>query len=61
MNFRSMKESKPINLLWTSGWDSTFRLLQLVVEQKVSVQPIYIIDTGRASTLTEIKSMDIIK
>jgi len=46
--------NKPINLLWTGGWDSTFRLLQLLVEHKKTVQPYYIIDTGRSSTLKEI-------
>lgn len=46
--------NKPINLLWTGGWDSTFRLLQLLVDYKAEVQPYYIIDTGRRSTLKEI-------
>ena len=49
MNTHSM----PINLLWTGGWDSTFRLLQLIVDYRQIVQPIYIIDTARASTLQE--------
>ncbi|HSJ66208.1 MAG TPA: hypothetical protein VK921_00960 [Anditalea sp.] len=44
----------PINLLWTGGWDSTFRLLQILVDYKQKVQPYYIIDTGRGSTLKEI-------
>jgi len=45
---------QPINLLWTGGWDSTFRFLQIVIDYKHPVQPFYIIDTGRDSTLIEI-------
>lgn len=52
------QNSNITNLLWTGGWDSTFRLLQLVVEQRVVVQPIYVMDTARASTITEIQTMD---
>ena len=31
------------NLFWTSGWDSTFRLLQLLIVEKKKVQPIYLV------------------
>lgn len=31
------------HLLWTGGWDSTFRLLQLLFEEKKVVKPHYII------------------
>jgi len=48
------KKDQPINLLWTGGWDSTFRFLQIVIDYKQPVQPYYIIDTGRDSTLIEI-------
>lgn len=47
-------------LLWTGGWDSTFRLLQLLLIEKRSVQPIYVIDSTRSSTLRELESMDLI-
>jgi 7-cyano-7-deazaguanine synthase len=47
-------------LLWTGGWDSTFRLLQLLLIEKRSVQPIYVIDSTRYSTLRELESMDVI-
>jgi len=50
-----------INLLWTGGWDSTFRLLYLVFVEKKSVQPFYIIDTQRPSTLNELKAMHVIR
>ncbi|MBS7635386.1 hypothetical protein KEJ34_07915 [Candidatus Bathyarchaeota archaeon] len=50
-----------INLLWSGGWDSTFRLLYLVFVEKKCVQPFYIVDTERASTLNELKAMHIVR
>jgi len=50
-----------INLLWSGGWDSTFRLLYLVFVEKRCVQPYYIVDTGRPSTLNELKAMHVIR
>lgn len=35
--------------LWTGGWDSTFRMVELSRED-VIVQPVYVIDEGRKST-----------
>jgi 7-cyano-7-deazaguanine synthase in queuosine biosynthesis len=46
-----------VHLLWTGGWDSTFRLLQLLVETEARVQPIYVVDEKRASTPREIDTM----
>jgi hypothetical protein len=54
-------KGKITNLLWTGGWDSTFRLLQLVLQEKVQVQPFYLIDADRQSTGIEIKTMRNIK
>jgi hypothetical protein len=34
-------------LLWTGGWDSTFRLLSLLVLERREVQPYYVIDRPR--------------
>lgn len=45
-------------LLWTSGWDSTFRLLQIVLIKKETVQPIYIIDNCRKSLKNEVTAID---
>jgi hypothetical protein len=53
--------AEPVNLLWTGGWDSTFRLLQLVLLYERKVQPYYIIDADRLSTLAEIRAMRGIK
>ena len=36
-------EMERVNLFWTGGWDSTFRLLQIVFEEKKKVQPYYVI------------------
>src|SRR5690606_13578695 len=41
---RSPSATPPVNLLWTGGWDSTFRLLSLVVQQHRCVQPYYVLD-----------------
>lgn len=46
-----------IDLLWTSGWDSSFRLLQAALVEKRKVRPHYIIDAARRSTGLEILRM----
>jgi 7-cyano-7-deazaguanine synthase in queuosine biosynthesis len=48
-------------LFWTGGWDSTFRLLQLLLLQKKKVQTYYLIDEDRLSTGIELRTMKIIK
>lgn len=47
--------SGTIDLLWTGGWDSTFRLLQLLLGEKKTVQPFYMIDPARTSAGIEIQ------
>lgn len=47
-------------VLWTGGWDSTFRVLDLVLNKKQLVEPYYIIDHQRTSTEMELKTMDLI-
>ena len=54
-------QTEPINLFWTGGWDSSFRLIQLVFIYKKKVQPYYIIDPDRNSTSLEIRAMTNIK
>jgi hypothetical protein len=46
-----------VNLLWTGGWDSTFRLLQLLLIHRVPVVPHYLEDPTRASTQIELRTM----
>ena len=48
-------------LFWTGGWDSTYRLLDLLLIQKEQVQPIYIMDPNRMSMAHELKTMQKIK
>jgi len=58
---KKKEENTAINILWTGGWDSTFRLLQLVLLQRFKIQPFYLIDSDRLSTGIEIKTMKDIK
>jgi len=58
--FRSLrrKQSEVVSVLWSGGWDSTFRIIQLL-EQGKTVLPIYIayrIDV-RANTTQELDAM----
>jgi hypothetical protein len=46
-----------IRLLWTGGWDSSFRLLQIVVMEKKRVQPYYICDADRRSLHLELRAI----
>ena len=50
-----------INLLWTGGWDSTYRLLELVLAREAAVQPWYVSDPNRRSTAREIQAMEEIR
>lgn len=49
-----------VNLFWTGGWDSTFRLLQLI-QQGAVVQPHYIRDPNRDSLNKEIQTINEIR
>ena len=46
-----------INVLWTGGWDSTYRVLELLVMENQTVRPYYIVDPGRRSIANEIIAM----
>ncbi len=46
----------PIQLLWTGGWDSSFRLVELS-RMPVTVQPIYLFGDGRRSKSYELRAM----
>lgn len=48
---------RPVDLLWTGGWDSSFRLFDLAIRHRVPVQPFYLIEHARASTGTEVDTM----
>ena len=51
-------DMKSVKLLWTGGWDSTFRLLQLLLRDRTRVVPYYLEDRTRPSTDTEIDTME---
>lgn len=51
----------PANVLWTSGWDSTYRVADLVLRQTRFVQPWYVQDSARRSTRTELQTIDRIR
>lgn len=48
-------------ILWTSGWDSTFRVAQLLLIEKKDVEPIYIIDEKRKSHKMEITTIELLR
>ena len=47
------------NVLWTGGWDSTFRVIQLY-KRGLILQPIYVIDHNRPSAEKEIETINIL-
>jgi len=46
-----------INILWTGGWDSTYRVLELLLIENQTVHPYYIVDPERKSIANEIIAM----
>ncbi|MGO4550204.1 hypothetical protein AB4059_03765 [Lysobacter sp. 2RAF19] len=52
---------QPVEIFWTGGWDSTFRVLYLLLELRLPVAPIYLLDRTRASTQIEVETMDRIR
>ncbi len=51
--------SKIKHVLWTGGWDSTYRIIQLY-ERNLVLQPIYVVDPGRKSTKKEIETIELL-
>lgn len=52
-----MQKNKPLHILYTGGYDSTYRLLEALIIEKRTVQPHYIIDHRRHSKKIELKTM----
>jgi hypothetical protein len=48
-------------LFWTSGFDSTFRLLEILKKTADTVQPIYVIDFQRRSAVLEMRRMALLR
>jgi len=40
---KNQETNMPVDLFWTGGWDSTYRLLELLFVEKKTVQPHYVI------------------
>ncbi len=57
---RINQEKTIVDLAWTAGWDSTFRLLQLLLIKKKCVRPHYIV-RSESSTGQEIDAMNRIR
>jgi hypothetical protein len=53
--------TSPAYLLWTSGWDSTFQLLRLLLVHRRPVVPVYLIDEQRSSLQVELRTMERIR
>ena len=49
------------HVLWTGGWDSTFRVLTLALVENRPVQPHYLLDPGRESSDFELAAMEAIR
>lgn len=54
-------QAAPVHLLWTSGWDSTFQLLRLLLVHRRAVVPVYLVDANRPSLEVELRRMDRIR
>lgn len=57
MNQESISGESPsdtVATFWTGGWDSTFRILDLVVNYGCRVQPVYVVDEYRKSHSNEL-------
>ena len=53
----NMEEKNIRHILWTGGWDSTYRIVELSM-QEITVEPIYVRDPGRKSSARELKAMN---
>lgn len=51
-----MQKEDSVRILWTGGWDSTYRMVELS-RMPVKIQPVYIVDESRASRDYELKAM----
>lgn len=52
-----LKAQEAATILWTGGWDSTFRVLYVAIVEKARVEPYYIVDTLRHSSLLELRAI----
>ena len=57
----SGQDGRVVNLLWTGGWDSTFRLMSLITGHACVVQPYYVIIPKMPSWKIEIETTERIR
>lgn len=50
------EDRRKIEILWTGGWDSTYRIVELS-RQNVTIKPVYVIDSCRSSMNYELTAM----
>lgn len=50
------KSNRIVNILWTGGWDSSYRMVELS-RMDITIQPIYVYGEGRSSENYELKAM----
>lgn len=50
--------TEPTRILWTSGWDSTYRVADLLLLHRGSVEPWYVVDSERRSTKKELATLE---
>jgi hypothetical protein len=50
-----------VDVLWTAGWDSTFRVADLILNHNAVVRPWYVMDRNRRSAETELATQDVIR
>lgn len=46
-----------VAVLWTGGWDSTYRVIELS-KKDINIQPVYILDEGRKSNRMERQAIE---
>jgi hypothetical protein len=49
------------HVLWTGGWDSSYRVLEIALVEGEHVQPHYLVDSDRESTPYEFAAMEAIR
>lgn len=57
----SAPETQPLRVLWTGGWDSTFRVCMLVLVQRVPVRPYYLFVGSRKGSGLELATIQRLK
>lgn len=55
-NLLNTEERKTVHILWSGGWDGSFRMIQLS-QYNINIQPYYIVDPERKSVEYEKKAM----